>query len=104
MASADPPAQEEGKFFKGSAMTRRGAYAAIFYMTCAVLLVMFNKAALSSYNFPCANVITLCQDFFTVALGWIIFGGLPFDLLNVTGQLIGFIGSAMYAYYKLIGK
>ncbi|XP_011081547.1 putative UDP-sugar transporter DDB_G0278631 [Sesamum indicum] len=61
MASADPPAQEEGKFFKGSAMTRRGAYAAIFYMTCAVLLVMFNKAALSSYNFPCANVITLCQ-------------------------------------------
>lgn len=27
----------------------------------AVLLVLFNKAALSSYNFPCANVITLCQ-------------------------------------------
>lgn len=27
----------------------------------AVLLVMFNKAALSSYNFPCANVITLLQ-------------------------------------------
>ncbi|KAL0285363.1 UNVERIFIED_CONTAM: ATP synthase subunit b', chloroplastic [Sesamum calycinum] len=203
MASTDPPAQEEDKFFKGSAMTRRGAYAAIFYMACAVLLVMFNKAALSSYNFPCANVITLCQmisscsflyvlrrsklisfstneslalndsskmlvsvktlintsplsltyllymvvlllscilafflnysiflnttlnsaltdnmwkpevarlmsclelfplpphfvveDFFTVALGWIIFG-LPFDLLNVGGQLVGFIGSAM---------
>jgi hypothetical protein len=27
----------------------------------AVLLVMFNKAALSSYKFPCANVITLLQ-------------------------------------------
>jgi hypothetical protein len=27
----------------------------------AVLLVMFNKAALSSYNFPCANVVTLLQ-------------------------------------------
>lgn len=27
----------------------------------AVLLVMFNKAALSSYSFPCANVITLLQ-------------------------------------------
>ncbi|KAK4415381.1 UDP-N-acetylglucosamine transporter UGNT1 [Sesamum alatum] len=61
MASTDPPAQEDDKFFKGSAMTRTGAYAAIFYMTCAVLLVMFNKAALSSYSFPCANVITLCQ-------------------------------------------
>lgn len=58
-----------------------------------------------------------------------IFGGLPFDLvskipvsihhplftlskvcnllclqLNVIGQLLGFIGSGLYAYYKLIGK
>lgn len=47
--------------FKGSAMTKRGAYAAISYMGCAVLLVMFNKAALSSYGFPFANVITLFQ-------------------------------------------
>ncbi|KAK1260559.1 hypothetical protein QJS04_geneDACA002233 [Acorus gramineus] len=47
--------------FKGSAMTKRGAYAALSYMGCAVLLVMFNKAALSSYGFPCANVITLFQ-------------------------------------------
>ncbi|KAK0572420.1 hypothetical protein LWI29_031329 [Acer saccharum] len=44
-----------------SAMTAKGAYAAISYMACAVLLVLFNKAALSSYNFPCANVITLIQ-------------------------------------------
>ncbi|KAL5559782.1 hypothetical protein UlMin_035993 [Ulmus minor] len=49
------------KLFRGSAMTKRGAYAAISYMSCAVLLVMFNKAALSSYQFPCANVITLFQ-------------------------------------------
>ncbi|KAF3447105.1 hypothetical protein FNV43_RR12285 [Rhamnella rubrinervis] len=49
------------KLFKGSAMTKRGAYAAVSYMFCAVLLVMFNKAALSSYKFPCANVITLFQ-------------------------------------------
>jgi hypothetical protein len=27
----------------------------------AVLLVMFNKAALSSYKFPCANVLTVMQ-------------------------------------------
>lgn len=56
----DPPKSDE-RLFKGSAMTKRGAYAAISYMTCAVLLVMFNKAALSSYNFPSANVITLFQ-------------------------------------------
>ncbi|KAL0297147.1 UNVERIFIED_CONTAM: UDP-N-acetylglucosamine transporter UGNT1 [Sesamum radiatum] len=61
MASNDSPPKLEEKLFKGSAMTKRGAYAAISYMTCAVLLVMFNKAALSSYSFPCANVITLCQ-------------------------------------------
>ncbi|KAK9055108.1 hypothetical protein SSX86_026189 [Deinandra increscens subsp. villosa] len=44
-----------------SPMTRKGVYAAISYMSCAVLLIMFNKAALSSYKFPCANVITLFQ-------------------------------------------
>jgi solute carrier family 35 protein len=52
---------EDAALFKGSAMTRRGAVAALSYMACSVLLVMFNKAALSSYNFPCANVITLLQ-------------------------------------------
>ncbi|KAF8407146.1 hypothetical protein HHK36_006272 [Tetracentron sinense] len=57
---SDPPRNDES-LFKGSAMTKRGAYAAISYMACAVLLIMFNKAALSSYNFPCANVITLFQ-------------------------------------------
>ncbi|KAM5564477.1 hypothetical protein ABKV19_018851 [Rosa sericea] len=57
----DDDDEEEEKLFKGSAMTRRGAYAAISYMACAVLLVMFNKAALSSYRFPSANVITLFQ-------------------------------------------
>ncbi|XP_022999280.1 nucleotide-sugar uncharacterized transporter 3-like [Cucurbita maxima] len=44
-----------------SAMTKRGAYAAVSYMASAVLLLMFNKAALSSYKFPCVNVITLFQ-------------------------------------------
>eukprot|EP00257_Ricinus_communis_P014775 XP_015572533.1 nucleotide-sugar uncharacterized transporter 3 isoform X1 [Ricinus communis] len=51
----------DDKIFRGSAMTKRGAYAAISYMSCAVLLVIFNKAALSSFNFPSANVITLFQ-------------------------------------------
>ncbi|KAI9118162.1 hypothetical protein K1719_010494 [Acacia pycnantha] len=58
----DPPRdQDEGKLFNGSAMTKRGAYAAISYMSCAVLLVLFNKAALSSYHFPSASFITLLQ-------------------------------------------
>ncbi|KAK3040931.1 hypothetical protein RJ639_028805, partial [Escallonia herrerae] len=122
---SDPPPRIEERLFKGSAMTKRGAYAAVSYMSCAVvngalysfivgcgankisfklsppfyklheiihfknpgackdfirlhnsvaqhlqpwlyiyfavLLVFFNKAALSSYSFPCANVITLFQ-------------------------------------------
>ncbi|KAG2691468.1 hypothetical protein I3843_08G011000 [Carya illinoinensis] len=66
---SDPPRDEERgkllkgdeKLFQGSAMTKRGAYAAISYMSCAVLLILFNKAALSSYSFPSANVITLFQ-------------------------------------------
>lgn len=61
LTETDTPPKSEEKIFKGSPMTKRGAYAALSYMTCAVLLVLFNKAALSSYNFPCANVITLCQ-------------------------------------------
>uniref|UniRef100_A0A453P340 Sugar phosphate transporter domain-containing protein n=1 Tax=Aegilops tauschii subsp. strangulata TaxID=200361 RepID=A0A453P340_AEGTS len=60
--SAEPGKGDgEAALFKGSAMTRRGAVAALSYMSCSVLLVMFNKAALSSYKFPCANVITLLQ-------------------------------------------
>lgn len=61
---SDPPPRvvaADESLFKGSAMTKRGAYAAISYMSCAVLLVLFNKAALSSYRFPSANVITLLQ-------------------------------------------
>ncbi|CAI5529409.1 unnamed protein product [Closterium sp. Naga37s-1] len=49
-------------------MTRRGMIAAVSYMICAVTLVMFNKAALSSFNFPCANVITLLQMLSSTAL------------------------------------
>lgn len=63
-----PPRNGDDSLFKGSAMTKRGAYAAISYMACAVLLVMFNKAALSSYNFPCANVITLFQMICSTAI------------------------------------
>ncbi|CAM8964374.1 unnamed protein product [Rhodiola kirilowii] len=58
---SDPAKDDNDKIFRGSAMTKRAAYAAISYMACAVMLVLFNKAALSSYNFPSVNFITLIQ-------------------------------------------
>ncbi|EXC33716.1 hypothetical protein L484_008960 [Morus notabilis] len=60
------------KVSSSSAMTKKGAYAAISYMVSAVLLVMFNKAALSSYKFPCANVITLVQMASSLALLYVM--------------------------------
>ncbi|PKA65858.1 hypothetical protein AXF42_Ash017383 [Apostasia shenzhenica] len=68
----DPPHSGDESLFKGSAMTRRGAYAAVSYMSCAVLLVLFNKAALSSYNFPSANVITLLQMICSTSLLYVL--------------------------------
>lgn len=35
LAAGDPPVKAEEKLFKGSPMTKRGAQAAISYMTCA---------------------------------------------------------------------
>ncbi|XP_020688266.2 UDP-N-acetylglucosamine transporter UGNT1 [Dendrobium catenatum] len=68
----DPPRSGDESLFKGSGMTKRGAYAALSYMLCAVLLVMFNKAALSSYNFPSANVITLSQMICSTSLLYVL--------------------------------
>eukprot|EP00475_Leptophrys_vorax_P018366 TRINITY_DN25090_c3_g1_i1.p1 TRINITY_DN25090_c3_g1~~TRINITY_DN25090_c3_g1_i1.p1 ORF type:complete len:471 (+),score=26.21 TRINITY_DN25090_c3_g1_i1:89-1501(+) len=53
---------------KQKPMTGKGMAAALSYMLCAVTLVMFNKAALSAFNFPCANVITLLQMLCSLAL------------------------------------
>ncbi|XP_024984721.1 nucleotide-sugar uncharacterized transporter 3-like isoform X2 [Cynara cardunculus var. scolymus] len=63
LIGTNPPSPQRGGSGedKGSSMTPRGVYAAVSYMACAVMLVLFNKAALSSYSFPCANVITLFQ-------------------------------------------
>ncbi|KAF2533619.1 hypothetical protein F2Q70_00029740 [Brassica cretica] len=48
--------------FSSSGMSFKGLFAAVSYMASAVLLVIFNKAALSSFSFPSANVITLLQN------------------------------------------
>ncbi|KOM40021.1 hypothetical protein LR48_Vigan04g021900 [Vigna angularis] len=44
------------------------------------------------------------QDVFTSGFGWLLFGGLPYDLFNILGQILGFLGSCLYAYCKLQGK
>ncbi|EFJ34914.1 hypothetical protein SELMODRAFT_227486 [Selaginella moellendorffii] len=69
-------------------MGRRGILAALSYMACAVLLVMFNKAALSTYSFPCANVITLLQIICSICLlytlrywNWITFENEPLEII-----------------------
>ncbi|RDX76563.1 Nucleotide-sugar uncharacterized transporter 3, partial [Mucuna pruriens] len=61
---SDPPNDEDRERLlkaDNKAFRERRIYAAISYMLCAVLLVLFNKAALSSYHFPSASVITLLQ-------------------------------------------
>ncbi|KAG5564381.1 hypothetical protein RHGRI_000542 [Rhododendron griersonianum] len=49
------------------------------------------------------NSFMSMQDLFTIGIGWLLFGGLPFDSLNVVGQSLGFLGSCLYAYCKLRG-
>ncbi|CAH9084151.1 unnamed protein product [Cuscuta epithymum] len=70
---------------------------AFFLNYCIFLNTTLNSAVTQTI---CGNM----KDLFTISLGWMVFGGLPFDLLNVIGQLLGFTGSGLYAYYKLIGK
>lgn len=58
----------------------------------------------TSLNSPLTQ--TMCgniKDLGTILLGWIWFGGLPFDWLNVLGQFLGYMGSGLYAYCKLRG-
>ncbi|XP_022863807.1 nucleotide-sugar uncharacterized transporter 3 isoform X2 [Olea europaea var. sylvestris] len=78
----------------------------VLLLSC-VLGFFINYSIFLNTTLNSALTQTICgnlKDLFTITLGWMIFGGLPFDLLNVIGQLLGFIGSGLYAYYKLIGK
>ncbi|KAI3506128.1 hypothetical protein L1887_28484 [Cichorium endivia] len=98
---SDPPPQQRGgageqRLFKGSTMTSRGAYAAVSYMSCAVMLVLFNKAALSSYSFPSANVITLFQmicscSFLYILRRWKIISFNANDTSSVTDNSTRFV-------------
>ncbi|GFP83323.1 UDP-n-acetylglucosamine/UDP-glucose/gdp-mannose transporter [Phtheirospermum japonicum] len=78
----------------------------VLLLSC-ILAFFLNYSIFLNTTLNSALTQTICgnlKDLFTITLGWVIFGGLPFDLLNVIGQLLGFFGSGMYAYYKLIGK
>ncbi|KMS95054.1 hypothetical protein BVRB_012950 [Beta vulgaris subsp. vulgaris] len=78
----------------------------VLFFSC-VLAFFLNYSIFLNTTLNSALTQTICgnlKDFFTIGLGWIIFGGLPFDLLNVIGQLLGFVGSGLYAYYKMVGK
>ncbi|KAG6405744.1 hypothetical protein SASPL_133338 [Salvia splendens] len=78
----------------------------VLFFSC-ILAFILNYTVFLNTTLNSALTQTICgnlKDFFTIALGWAIFGGLAFDLLNVTGQLICFAGSGLYAYYKFTGK
>nr|VDC83953.1 unnamed protein product [Brassica rapa] len=77
-------------------------------LLCSCVLAFFlNYSIFLNTTLNSALTQTICgnmKDVFTVGLGWLLFGGLPFDLMNVIGQLFGFFGSGLYAYYKIIGR
>lgn len=78
----------------------------VMFFSC-VLAFFLNYSIFLNTTLNSAVTQTICgnlKDLFTIGLGWMIFGGLPFDILNIIGQFLGFLGSGLYAYYKLIGK
>ncbi|KAK1370182.1 UDP-N-acetylglucosamine/UDP-glucose/GDP-mannose transporter [Heracleum sosnowskyi] len=78
----------------------------VILLSC-ILAFFLNYSIFLNTTLNSAVTQTICgnlKDFFTIALGWIFFGGLPFDILNVIGQVFGFLGSGLYAYFKLIGQ
>ncbi|KAJ0681459.1 putative sugar phosphate transporter domain-containing protein [Helianthus annuus] len=78
----------------------------VLLLSC-MLAFLLNYSIFLNTTLNSAVTQTICgnlKDIFTIALGWMFFGGLPFDLLNVIGQILGFVGSGLYAYFKLFGK
>ncbi|XP_028101364.1 UDP-N-acetylglucosamine transporter UGNT1-like [Camellia sinensis] len=81
-------------------------FLAVLLLSC-ILAFFLNYSIFLNTTRNSALTQTICgnlKDLFTIGLGWVVFGGLPFDFVNVVGQLLGFVGSGLYAYYKFIGK
>ncbi|XP_010911935.1 UDP-N-acetylglucosamine transporter UGNT1 isoform X2 [Elaeis guineensis] len=73
----------------------------------SIMAIFLNYSIFLNTSLNSAVTQTMCgnlKDFFTVGFGWLVFGGLPFDLLNIIGQCLGFVGSGLYAYCKLKGS
>ncbi|PON99838.1 Sugar phosphate transporter domain containing protein [Trema orientale] len=78
----------------------------VMLLSC-VMAFLINYCVFWNTTLNSALTQTICgnlKDLLTIGLGWLLFGGLPFDLLNVVGQSLGFLGSCLYAYCKLRGK
>ncbi|KAL6974151.1 UDP-N-acetylglucosamine transporter ugnt1 [Sarracenia purpurea var. burkii] len=78
----------------------------VMLLSC-VLAFLLNYSVFLNTTLNSALTQTICgnlKDIFTIGIGWLLFGGPPLDLLNVIGQSLGFLGSAMYAYCKLGGS
>ncbi|XP_030954616.1 UDP-N-acetylglucosamine transporter UGNT1-like isoform X3 [Quercus lobata] len=78
----------------------------VILLSC-ILAFLINYCVFLNTTLNSALTQTICgnlKDLLTIGLGWVLFGGLPFDFLNVLGQSLGFLGSCLYAYYKLQGK
>ncbi|ONK72917.1 uncharacterized protein A4U43_C04F24900 [Asparagus officinalis] len=81
-------------------------FQAVMLLSC-VMAFFLNYSIFLNTTLNSAVTQTICgnlKDFVTVGLGWVLFGGLPFDLLNIIGQGLGFMGSGLYAYCKIRGK
>eukprot|EP00262_Sarcandra_glabra_P019897 TRINITY_DN7729_c0_g1_i1.p1 TRINITY_DN7729_c0_g1~~TRINITY_DN7729_c0_g1_i1.p1 ORF type:complete len:261 (-),score=34.45 TRINITY_DN7729_c0_g1_i1:120-902(-) len=81
-------------------------FQAVMLLSC-IMAFFLNYSIFLNTTLNSALTQTMCgnlKDLFTVGLGWLVFGGLPFDPLNIIGQCLGFLGSGLYAYCKLKGK
>lgn len=81
-------------------------FQAVLSLSCMMAFALNYTIFLNtSLNSPLTQ--TMCgniKDLGTVAVGWILFGGLDLDLVNLAGQGLGFLGSGLYAYCKLWGR
>ncbi|TYH15092.1 hypothetical protein E1A91_A05G016400v1 [Gossypium mustelinum] len=78
----------------------------VMLLSC-IMAFLINYYVFLNTTLNSALTQTICgnlKDLFTIGFGWLLFGGLPFDLMNVVGQSLGFLGSCLYAYCKLKGK
>ncbi|KAL1319755.1 nucleotide-sugar uncharacterized transporter 3 isoform X3 [Arachis ipaensis] len=81
-------------------------FQALIFLSCAFTFFM-NYIVVLNTTINSALTQAICsnlKDVFTSGFGWLLFGGLPYDLFNVLGQSIGFLGSCLYAYCKTRGK